>query len=80
VVTAKSRRLGGSNFAAFAPVREELLMAIALFLCIAGMGMRFGTHYVEGVLWMFIMAAQSIPYVSAVVGAWIAHKAGDKAG
>ncbi|WP_436407904.1 glycosyltransferase family 2 protein [Dyella japonica] len=80
VVTAKSRRLGGSNFAAFAPVREELLMAIALVSCIVGMGMRFGTHYVEGTLWMFILGAQSIPYVSAVIGAWIAHKAGDKAG
>jgi len=80
VVTAKSRRLGGSNFAAFAPVREELLMAIALVGCIVGMGMRFGTQYVEGTLWMFILAAQSIPYVSAVIGAWIAHKAGDKAG
>ncbi|HET6555453.1 MAG TPA: glycosyltransferase family 2 protein [Dyella sp.] len=80
VVTAKSRRLGGSNFAAFAPVREELLMAIALLGCVIGMGMRFGTQYVEGTLWMFILAAQSIPYVSAVVGAWIAHKAGDKAG
>ncbi len=80
VVTAKSRRLGGSNFAAFAPVREELLMAVALLCCVIGMGLRFGTHYVEGTLWMFILAAQSIPYVSAVVGAWIAHKAGDKAG
>ncbi|MDR3445210.1 MULTISPECIES: glycosyltransferase family 2 protein [unclassified Dyella] len=80
VVTAKSRRLGGSNFAAFAPVREELLMAIALVCCIIGMGERFGTHYVEGTLWMFILGAQSIPYVSAVIGAWIAHKAGDKAG
>ena len=80
VVTAKSRRLGGSNFAAFAPVREELLMAIALVGCIVGMGQRFGTHYVEGTLWMFILGAQSIPYVSAVIGAWIAHKAGDKAG
>ncbi len=80
VVTAKSRRLGGSNFAAFAPVREEFLMAIALVSCIIGMGLRFGTHYVEGTLWMFILAAQSIPYVSAVIGAWIAHKAGDKAG
>jgi hypothetical protein len=29
---------------------------------------------------MFILAAQSIPYVSAVIGAWIAHKSGDKAG
>jgi exo-beta-1,3-glucanase (GH17 family)/glycosyltransferase involved in cell wall biosynthesis len=80
VVTAKSRRLGGSNFAAFAPVREELLMAVALACCVVGMGLRFGTHYVEGTLWMFILAAQAIPYVSAVVGAWIAHKAGDKAG
>ncbi|RDI97634.1 glycosyltransferase [Dyella solisilvae] len=80
VVTAKSRRLGGSNFAAFNPVREELLMAIALTCCVIGMGLRFGTHYVEGTLWMFILSAQSIPYVSAVIGAWIAHKAGDKAG
>jgi exo-beta-1,3-glucanase (GH17 family)/glycosyltransferase involved in cell wall biosynthesis len=80
VVTAKSRRLGGSNFAAFAPVREELLMAVALTACVIGMGMSFGTQYVEGKLWMFILAAQSIPYVSAVAGAWIAHKAGDKAG
>ena len=80
VVTAKSRRMGGSSFAAFAPVREELLMAIALALCIVGMALNYGTHYIEGMLWMFILAAQSIPYVSAVVGAWIAHRAGDKAG
>jgi hypothetical protein len=78
--TAKSRRLGGSNFAAFAPVREEGLMAIALALCIFGMAEFFGTRYIEGTLWIFILAAQSIPYVSAVIGAWIAHTAGDKAG
>jgi exo-beta-1,3-glucanase (GH17 family)/glycosyltransferase involved in cell wall biosynthesis len=80
VVTAKSRRMGGSSFAAFAPVREELLMAIALVLCVVGMALSYGTRYIEGTLWMFILAAQSIPYVSAVVGAWIAHRAGDKAG
>ncbi|KRE88657.1 benzoate transporter [Frateuria sp. Soil773] len=80
VVTAKSRRLGESGFAAFAPVREELLMACALTLCVIGMAIGFGTRYVEGTLWMIILAAQSIPYFSAVVGAWIAHKAGDKAG
>ena len=80
VVTAKSRRLGGSNFAAFAPVREELLMACALVLCIVGMALSFGTRYVEGTLWMFILGAQAIPYVSALAGAWIAHTAGDKAG
>ncbi len=80
VVTAKSRRLGESGFAAFAPVREELLMAIALGLCIFGMAEGFGTRYIEGTLWIIILAAQSIPYVSAIIGAWIAHKAGDKAG
>ncbi|MBD8878975.1 glycosyltransferase [Rhodanobacter sp. 7MK24] len=80
VVTAKSRRMGGSSFAAFAPVREEMLMAVALALCVIGMAHGYGTRYIEGTLWMFILTAQSIPYVSAVVGAWIAHKAGDKAG
>jgi hypothetical protein len=80
VVTAKSRRLGESGFAAFAPVREELLMACALVLCIVGMALSFGTRYIEGTLWMFILAAQSIPYFSAVSGAWIAHKAGDRTG
>jgi hypothetical protein len=80
VVTAKSRRMGGSNFAAFAPVREELLMAFALALCITGMAMSSASHFTEGRLWMFILGAQAIPYVSALVGAWIAHTAGDKAG
>ena len=80
VVTAKSRRMGGSSLAAFAPVREEGLMACALVLCIIGMARSFGTNYIEGVLWIFILAAQSIPYFSAVVGAWIAHRSGDAAG
>jgi exo-beta-1,3-glucanase (GH17 family)/glycosyltransferase involved in cell wall biosynthesis len=80
VVTAKSRRLGGSNFAAFAPVREEMLMLLALVLCIIGMARSTASHFAEGQLWIFILAAQSIPYMSAMIGAWIAHKSGDKAG
>lgn len=80
IVTAKRRRLGESAFAAFNPVREELLMAVALTLCIVGMALSYGTRYLEGTLWIFILAAQSIPYFSAVAGAWIAHKAGDKGG
>jgi exo-beta-1,3-glucanase (GH17 family)/glycosyltransferase involved in cell wall biosynthesis len=80
VVTAKKRRMGGSSLDAFAPVREELLMALALILCIVGMAHAYGTRYVEGTLWMFILGAQSVPYLSAVAGAWIAHKAGDKVG
>jgi len=80
VVTAKSRRLGGSNFAAFAPVREELLMFCALMLCIIGMSMSPFSRFIEGQLWIFILAAQSIPYFSAMVGAWIAHSSGDAPG
>jgi len=80
VVTAKSRRLGGSNFAAFTPVREEMLMFLALVLCIVGMAMSSASRFIEGQLWIFILAAQSIPYFSALVGAWIAHRSGDKAG
>ena len=80
VVTAKSRRVGESGFAAFAPVREELLMALALALCVTGMATSYGTRYLEGTLWIVILCAQAIPYLSAVVGAWIAHKAGDAVG
>jgi hypothetical protein len=79
VVTAKSRRLGGSSFAAFSPVREELLMAIALALAVYGMIKAFGGTYVEGKLWVAILCAQAIPYLSALVGAWVAHRAGDAA-
>jgi exo-beta-1,3-glucanase (GH17 family)/glycosyltransferase involved in cell wall biosynthesis len=80
IVTAKSRRLGESSFAAFAPVREEGLMAIALALTVYGMAKAFGTTYIESTLWIAILSAQSIPYVSALAGAWIAHRSGDTAG
>ncbi|HEX7338414.1 MAG TPA: glycosyltransferase [Rhodanobacteraceae bacterium] len=78
VVTAKSRRLGGSGFAAFAPVREELLMVIALALAVYGMATTFGSTYIEGKLWIVILCAQAIPYLSACIGAWIAHRAGSE--
>jgi exo-beta-1,3-glucanase (GH17 family)/glycosyltransferase involved in cell wall biosynthesis len=80
IVTAKSRRLGESSFAAFAPVREEGLMAIAVAISIYGMAKGFGVAYVESTLWMAILAASSIPYVSALAGAWIAHRSGDTGG
>ena len=80
IVTAKSRRLGASSLAALAPAREELLMAMALMLAIIGMALSYGTRFIEGTLWMFILAAQSVPYVSAVAAAWIAHRSGDAAG
>ncbi|MGH8112108.1 MAG: glycosyltransferase family 2 protein, partial [Rhodanobacteraceae bacterium] len=77
VRTAKSRRLSSSAAGALDPVREEFLMAIALLLAIAGMAINFGTRYIEGQLWMVILGAQAIPYLSAVVGALVAHYSRD---
>ena len=80
VVTAKSQSRAGGGLAMFAPVREEMLLAIALMLCIIGMLSAYGSHYIEGILWIAILLAQSIPYCSAVIGAWIAHQSGDLTG
>ncbi|HEU0276479.1 MAG TPA: glycosyltransferase [Rhodanobacteraceae bacterium] len=77
VRTAKSRRLSGSSAGALGPVREEFLMAIALLLAIVGMGVVFGSHYIEGQLWMIILGAQALPYLSAVTGALVAHYSHD---
>jgi hypothetical protein len=38
------------------------------------------THYIEGKLWVAILAAQAIPYVSALIGASVAARSGEKAG
>jgi len=77
--TAKSRRLGVKP-SPFTAVREEGLMLVALAACIVGMVHSVGFNYVEGKLWIAILAAQSIPYVSALIGAWVAHRSGDAAG
>jgi hypothetical protein len=39
-----------------------------------------GIYYVEGKLWIGILAAQSIPYASALVGALVAHRSGEAIG
>jgi hypothetical protein len=38
------------------------------------------THYIEGKLWVAILAAQAIPYISALIGATVAARSGEKAG
>lgn len=77
--TAKSRRIGAKPNP-FTSVSEELLLFLALMACIAGMINSIGIHYVEGKLWIAILAAQAIPYGSALIGAWIAHRSGDTVG
>ncbi|MEO8461148.1 MAG: glycosyltransferase [Dokdonella sp.] len=79
VRTAKSRRVGKKPNP-FTPVREELLMFVALMLCIVGMLHSVGIFYVEGKLWIAILAAQAIPYLSALIGATVAARSGDTVG
>ncbi|HEV7489363.1 MAG TPA: glycosyltransferase [Rhodanobacteraceae bacterium] len=79
VRTAKSRRIGKKP-SAFVSVSEELLLFLALMAGIFGMINSIGINYVEGKLWIAILAAQAIPYGSALIGAWVAHKSGDAVG
>jgi exo-beta-1,3-glucanase (GH17 family)/cellulose synthase/poly-beta-1,6-N-acetylglucosamine synthase-like glycosyltransferase len=78
VRTAKSRRLSGGAAGAFGPVHEELLMSIALILAVIGMAVNFGSRYIEGQLWMVILCAQALPYLSALTGALVAHYSHDQ--
>ena len=77
--TAKSRRIGKKPNP-FTSVSEELLLFCALIACIVGMINSTGMNYVEGRLWIAILAAQAIPYASALAGAWVAHRSGDAVG
>ncbi|MGA9332942.1 MAG: glycosyltransferase [Rudaea sp.] len=79
VRTAKSRRLS-KRPNPFAAVREELLMFVAIVLAIYGMMHAIGINYLEGKLWIAILCAQAIPYLSALIGAWIAWRAESRPG
>ncbi|WP_298192759.1 glycosyltransferase [Metallibacterium sp.] len=79
VRTAKQRRLRDRP-SAFASVREELFMVIGLTTAIVGMVLLFGSKYEESKLWVAILVAQSIPYLAALIGAWLAHREGERVG
>lgn len=79
VRTAKSRRMS-KRPNPFAAVTEELLMFVAIALGIGGMAHAVGINYLEGKLWVAILCAQAIPYLSAMIGAWVAGRAGEAVG
>jgi exo-beta-1,3-glucanase (GH17 family)/glycosyltransferase involved in cell wall biosynthesis len=70
VKTAKSwkQRVTGGVLGA---VKEEALMLVALVLGILAMAWRDGFDHRETTMWMAILAAQSLPYLSAVAVSWI---------
>jgi hypothetical protein len=55
-------------------------MFIAIVLGIIGMLHAVGINYLEGKLWIAILSAQAIPYLSALIGAGIAAQAGERSG
>lgn len=65
---------GGGWLGAFAPVREEGLMVVAFVIAIVGFIDRMGTHNYEALLWIGVLAAQAIPYLSSLACAAIAAR------
>lgn len=75
-VTAKAGRGGRapSRLAAtLRQAREEAGMLLALCCCIFAMAMIRLDDHIESALWMTILALQSLPYLAAVVCAWISN-------
>jgi exo-beta-1,3-glucanase (GH17 family)/cellulose synthase/poly-beta-1,6-N-acetylglucosamine synthase-like glycosyltransferase len=70
VRTAKSWKTRVTN-GVIGAVKEETLMLVALVLGIGGMLWRDGFNHRETNLWIMILAAQSLPYVSALAVSWI---------
>jgi cellulose synthase/poly-beta-1,6-N-acetylglucosamine synthase-like glycosyltransferase len=79
VRTAKSRRMRKQP-SAWLIVREESLIFIALMLAIAAMVHVWGLNFLETRLWVCILIAQSLPYLSAMISASIAARSGEVSG
>ena len=75
--TAKSRRLRAKPNA-FSAVREEGFLTLALLAAIVGVASNIGAGEREAQLWIAILIAQALPYVSALVAAWIAARSGER--
>ena len=68
--TAKRRRLRLKP-SMFSAVREELTLFLLLMAGVCGMAVIPGAEEIEAELWSAILAAQSLPYLAAVVCAWM---------
>jgi exo-beta-1,3-glucanase (GH17 family)/cellulose synthase/poly-beta-1,6-N-acetylglucosamine synthase-like glycosyltransferase len=59
---------------AFAPAREEAVIALGLAAAIAAMVYTRGTHNLEGMLWVGVLTAQMLPYLATIVCAGISAR------
>ncbi|HEY8117775.1 MAG TPA: glycosyltransferase [Methylophilaceae bacterium] len=63
--TAKGKSIGG-RLTLFNPIREEVLLLLALILCSIAMLATRGFNNIDAQLWVTMLALQSLPYVSAL--------------
>lgn len=52
-------------------VREEAGLFVAMMFCIVGMLLTRKPDHFESELWMWILALQSVPYLAALICAWL---------
>ena len=63
--TAKGKSLGG-KLSVIEPIREEVLLLLALILSALAMLMTRGFDNLDAQLWVAMLSLQSLPYISAV--------------
>jgi cellulose synthase/poly-beta-1,6-N-acetylglucosamine synthase-like glycosyltransferase len=73
VVTAKTK-VAVSKWQLLAPIREELMILIALILAATAMLVSRGLTNIDAQLWVSMLALQSLPYISALACQLLAQK------
>jgi hypothetical protein len=71
-VTAKGKSLARKP-SVIEPIREELLLLMALILCATAMLVTRGIDNLDAQLWVTMLSLQSLPYISAVASQLIAQ-------
>lgn len=72
-VTAKGKSALASKLSLIEPIREELLLLLALILCAIAMLVSRGVENLDAQLWVAMLSLQSLPYISAVASQVIAE-------
>ena len=62
----QSRRQSGSA-TIFGQVREETFLFVGLMVCLTGLALSGQTHHPESLVWMALLALQSVPYIAAII-------------
>jgi membrane protein implicated in regulation of membrane protease activity len=48
-------------------VREEAFLFVGLMVCLAGIGLTRESQHIESLIWMSLLALQSVPYLAAMI-------------